>query len=75
MSTKASPLEKYRYRRRLPHLQKADAALFITFCTGRRMVFPEQARDLVLEHCLREDGIVPLAGCPILPWFWEGWGL
>ena len=26
---------KYRYRRRLPHLQKADAALFVTFCTGR----------------------------------------
>ncbi|MBZ5653405.1 MAG: transposase [Acidobacteriia bacterium] len=55
-------LEKYRYRRRLPHLQKADAALFVTFCTGGRMILPERARDLVLEHCLREAGILVLAG-------------
>jgi len=62
MSTKASPLEKYRYRRRLPHLQKADAALFVTFCTGGRRVLPERARDLVMEHCLREGGLQALAG-------------
>ncbi len=61
MSTKASPLEKYRYRRRLPHLQKADADLFITFCTGGRQVLADAARDLVLEHCLREGGILPFA--------------
>jgi len=52
----STPLAKYRYRRRLPHLQKADCDLFITFCTGARMVLPFAARDLVLEHCLREDG-------------------
>jgi REP element-mobilizing transposase RayT len=57
-----SILSKYRYRRRLPHLQKADASLFITFCTGGRRVLPEPARDLVIEHCLREGGILPLAG-------------
>ena len=62
MSTKASPLSKYRYRRRLPHLQKADADLFITFCTGARRILPGEARDLVLEHCLREGGILPSAG-------------
>src|SRR2546429_5302164 len=56
-STKAPPLTKYRYRRRLPHLQKADAAIFVTFCTGGRRVLPEVARDLVLEHCLREAGV------------------
>jgi len=60
MST--SPLAKYRYRRRLPHLQKADATLFVTFCIGGRLVLPQQARDLVLEHCLREGGLQPLAG-------------
>src|SRR3954451_10775328 len=60
--TKTSPLEKYRYRRRLPHLQKADSDLFITFCTAGRRILPEQARDLVLEHCLREGGILPMAG-------------
>jgi len=58
MSTKASPLEKYQYRRRLPHLQKADADLFVTFCTGARRILPGVARDLVLEHCLREGGIL-----------------
>jgi len=54
MST--TPLGKYRYRRRLPHLQKADRDLFITFCTGARQALPEPARDLVLEHCLLEHG-------------------
>jgi REP element-mobilizing transposase RayT len=62
MSTNASPLSKYRYRRRLPHLQKADAAVFVTFCTGGRCVLPEAARDLVLEHCLREGGLQPFTG-------------
>jgi hypothetical protein len=50
-------LAKYHYRRRLPHLQKADTALFVTFCTGARLPLPETARDLVLEHCLREAGV------------------
>ena len=61
MST-SQTLAKYRYRRRLPHLQKADAALFVTFCTGGRMVLPEPARDLVLAHCFREAGILAVAG-------------
>jgi REP element-mobilizing transposase RayT len=54
MSSSASPLTKYRYRRRLPHLQKADADLFVTFCTGGPLVLSSAARDIVLEHCLRE---------------------
>src|SRR5437773_12110910 len=62
MSSKAPPLTKYRYRRRLPHLQKADAAVFVTFWTGGRLGLPEAAPDLVREHCAREGGIRPLAG-------------
>jgi putative transposase len=62
MPAKASPLSKYHYRRRLPHLQKADAAVFVTFCTSGRLVLQERARDLVLEYCLREGGLQPLAG-------------
>jgi REP element-mobilizing transposase RayT len=58
----ATLLAKYRYRRRLPHLQKADADLFITFCTGGRKTLAEEARDLVMAHCLREGGILPFAG-------------
>jgi REP element-mobilizing transposase RayT len=50
------PLAKYRYRRRLPHLQKADCDLFITFCTGTLAPLPAAARDLILGHCLREHG-------------------
>jgi REP element-mobilizing transposase RayT len=47
-------MAKYRYRRRLPHLQRADCDLFVTFCTLLRTSLPDLARDLVLEHCLRE---------------------
>ncbi len=54
MSSNSAMVAKYRYRRHLPHLQKADADLFITFCTGGRRALPEEARDLVLEHCLRK---------------------
>jgi REP element-mobilizing transposase RayT len=61
MST-SQTLAKYQYRRRLPHLQKADAALFVTFCTGGRMILPERARDLVLAHCLREAATSTEAG-------------
>jgi len=53
-------LSKYRYRRRLPHLQRADADFFVTFRTAR-VVLPPSARDLVLEHCLREGGVAERA--------------
>ena len=58
MSSSSAILAKYLYRRRLPHLQKADADLFVTFCTGARRILPGVVRDLVLEHCLREGGIL-----------------
>jgi len=49
-------LAKYRYRRRLPHLQRADCDLFVTFRALRTAVLPSAARDLVLDHCLRDHG-------------------
>ena len=61
VSTKVPLPARYCYRRRLPHLQKADAALFVTFCTGARLILADCARDLVLEHCLREGGLRPIA--------------
>jgi len=61
MSANSAMLAKYRYRRRLPHLQKADANLFVTLCTGAQRILPGEARDLVRNHCLREGGILPLA--------------
>ncbi len=49
-------LPKYEYRRRLPHYQKDDHPLFVTFTTDRGWELPPEARDIVLECCLKEDG-------------------
>ncbi len=46
---------KYEYRRRLPHYQKDDHPLFVTFTTDRRWTLPAEARDIVLECCLKEN--------------------
>ncbi len=46
----------YEYRRRLPHYQKSDRPLFVTFRKLTRDALPEPARDLVLQHCLYEHG-------------------
>ncbi len=56
MSTDTPSLTKFKYRRRLPHLQKSDADLYVTFCIGTIYPLPAEARDLVLAHCLRENG-------------------
>jgi REP element-mobilizing transposase RayT len=44
----------YQYRRRLPHYQKFDRALFVTFCKLSHDAFCDRARDLVLQHCIHE---------------------
>ena len=46
----------YDYRRRLPHYQKADRAIFVTFCRSGRDPFPANARDVILQHCIHDDG-------------------
>lgn len=47
---------KYNYRRRLPHYQKEDTALFVTFRAGCCKPLPESVRDIVLQHCLHDHG-------------------
>jgi REP element-mobilizing transposase RayT len=47
---------KYECRRRLPHLQKADRAVFVTFRKLNRTEFCPAARDLALQHCLHDHG-------------------
>jgi putative transposase len=47
---------KYEYRRRLPHYQKDDRALFVTFCCGCLDPLPAPVRDIVLRHCLHDQG-------------------
>jgi REP element-mobilizing transposase RayT len=47
---------KYEYRRRLPHYQKDEHPLFVTFTTNHRWELPPAAKDIVLECCLKENG-------------------
>jgi REP element-mobilizing transposase RayT len=46
----------YDYRRRLPHYQKSDRAIFVTFCRLTRDPFPANARDVIFQHCVHDDG-------------------
>jgi REP element-mobilizing transposase RayT len=50
---KSSP---YEYRRKLPHYQKFDRPLFVTFRKLNREALPAEARRLVLDHCLHDHG-------------------
>ena len=52
----SSLAHKYDYRRRLPHYQKADRAIFVTFRKLNRDSFAASARDVILRHCLHDDG-------------------
>jgi len=54
--TQASLKGKFEYRRRLPHYQRSDRALFVTFCAGCLDPLPEAVRDIVLRHCLHDQG-------------------
>src|SRR5688572_24832308 len=42
------------YQRRLPHYQSDHMSYFVTFCTEKRWVLPPTARDINLEHLVRE---------------------
>jgi len=46
----------YDYRRRLPHYQKSDQTIFVTFRKLNREPFAASARDVILRHCLHDDG-------------------
>jgi len=47
---------KYNYRRRLPHYQKDDRTLFVTFRAWSKDALAETVRDTVFQHCLRDQG-------------------
>jgi REP element-mobilizing transposase RayT len=47
---------KYEYRRRLPHYQKVDRPIFVTFRKLNTDHFPPFARDIILQHCLHDHG-------------------
>jgi REP element-mobilizing transposase RayT len=44
------------YRRNLPHFERWDRPLFVTFSTIDRRILPPAARTIVIRHCLHEHG-------------------
>jgi REP element-mobilizing transposase RayT len=56
------------YRRNLPHLQRDNKVHFLTFCTFQRWTLPSWARDIVLQACVRADGLtVDLYAVVVMP--------
>jgi REP element-mobilizing transposase RayT len=47
---------RYDYRRCLPHYQRDDRPLFVTFRTFKYLELSPSARTLVLQHCIHDDG-------------------
>ncbi|MCP4592754.1 MAG: hypothetical protein GY842_18620 [bacterium] len=47
---------KAHYRRNLPHIQPGCRPVFVTFCTHQRWELPPSVRDLVVKHCLHDNG-------------------
>jgi REP element-mobilizing transposase RayT len=53
----SATFRRYEYRRRLPHYQRDDRPLFVTFRTLPGCVLSPEARTLALQHCLHDQGI------------------
>jgi REP element-mobilizing transposase RayT len=47
---------RYEYRRRLPHYQRDDRPLFVTFRVRTTLELSREARTLGLQHCLHDNG-------------------
>jgi REP-associated tyrosine transposase len=47
---------KYEYRRSLPHYQKDDHSLFVTFRAWCKDALAPSVREIVLRHCLHDQG-------------------
>ena len=45
---------KYSYRRRLPHMQRPDTPVFVTFRTCGLLILPDEDRTIVFDHILRD---------------------
>jgi REP element-mobilizing transposase RayT len=59
---------RYEYRRRLPHYQRDDRPLFVTFRAKKTLPLSPQARDLALQHCLHDHGkTIQLHAAVIMP--------
>jgi len=64
----SATFRRYEYRRRLPHYQRDERPLFVTFRTMTRRELSPEARTLALRHCLHDHGItVQLHVAVIMP--------
>jgi REP element-mobilizing transposase RayT len=50
------PQYKYSYRRTLPHFQKTNRTIFVTFSSDKRWILPEIARKAALDCIVHENG-------------------
>jgi REP element-mobilizing transposase RayT len=50
----SATFRRYEYRRRLPHYQRDDRPLFVTFRTKAFIHLSPTARTLALQHCLHD---------------------
>ena len=69
MHSRRVPLDRmYEYRRMLPHYQKPARPLFVTFCKLTREPFQPEARDIILQCCLRgHDNRFHLHAAVVMP--------
>jgi len=59
---------RYEYRRRLPHYQKDERPLFVTYRTMPYLELSPEARTLALQHCLHDHGkTISLHAAVIMP--------
>jgi len=64
----AATFHRYPYRRYLPHYQKDDRPLFVTFRTRKRLKLSPEAQTIALQHCLHDHGItITLHAAVIMP--------
>jgi len=59
---------RYQYRRYLPHYQKDDRPLFVTFRTRKPLKLSPEAKTIALQHCLHDHGVtITLHAAVIMP--------
>ena len=67
-SLPTATFRRYEYRRRLPHYQKDDRPLFVTFRTKEGFGLSPDARTLTLQHCLHDNGkTIQLHAAVVMP--------
>jgi REP-associated tyrosine transposase len=68
MLLSSAVLRNYYYHRTLPHYQRDDIPVFVTFATYHRWNLPDSARDVAVEACLHVHGTMcTMHGFVVMP--------